>query len=403
MNDSKKSKTKMVNSEGPRSKENFNLAWKFHKGDVGGAQNPEFNDSSWENTVLPHTLEVTDYMANTWYRGIGWYRKSFDLNETDENKNINLYFEGVKTIAEVWINGVKLDTHYGGYDPFNYDLTDHLNFEGENIIAVKVDNSYQENVAPEKPDGSYIGFNMFGGIYRDVHLIKTEKVYIPEAIHSWNDNWSEQGGIFVTSEVDVAGNKASVQVKTWVKNITKETKSTRVISNIVNKDGDVVGSDESELSIQPNEVKEYTNNIQVLNPLLWDIQSPNLYDVMTEVKVNDNLVDNYTTEFGMRKIEFTKDKGFFLNDEHVKIFGVNHHQDWPYIGDAAPNNLQYYDVKKIRDSGSNFVRDSHYLYDDAFMEAADELGVMQWVEVPGWGNVNPNDLVMSGEKVISTF
>lgn len=372
-----------------RSKENFNLGWRFYKGNVAGAETVDFNDAAWKSVVLPHTFEYTDYMANYWYRGVGWYRKEFTLEEVDRGKRINLYFEGSKTSTEVWVNGVKLDKHVGGFNPFNYDITDHVQFGRENVIAVKVDNSYQEQVAPEKPDGSYVGFNMFGGIYRDVYLIKSNKLYIPEAIHSWNNNWKEGGGVFAYSS-NVSSVSADVHVKTWVHNTNENPVKSTIISEIVDESGKVVGTSESTHIINANQVQEFSQTMKVLSPNRWSILKPYLYNVKTTVKNGDAIVDDYHTTFGIRKTEWTKSQGFFLNDEHVKIFGVNHHQDYPFIGDAVPNNQHVLDVARIKEAGANFVRDAHYLYDDAFMDAADKLGVMQWVEIPGWGNINPS-------------
>lgn len=372
-----------------RSKENFNLDWQFYKGDISGAEAVDFDDATWKSVVLPHTFEYTDYMANNWYRGIGWYRKAFTLDEEDRGKNINLYFEGSKTKTEVWVNGVKLDNHVGGFNPFNYDITEHVQIGGKNVIAVKVDNRYQGQVAPEKPDGSYVGFNMFGGIYRDVFLIKTNKLYVPEAIHSWNSNWEEGGGVFAYSS-NVSAASADVHVKTWVHNSNESAVETTIISEIVDEQGLVVGTSKSTHVIGVDQVEEVSHTIKVNNPNRWSVQNPNLYSVKSTVKDGNSIVDDYHTTFGIRKTEWTQSQGFFLNDEHVKIFGVNHHQDYPYIGDAVSNNQHVLDVQRIKDAGANFVRDAHYLYDDAFMDAADKLGVMQWVEIPGWGNINPS-------------
>ncbi|CQR47246.1 Beta-galactosidase [Paraliobacillus sp. PM-2] len=377
-----------VSKDTNRVKENINIGWKFHRGDIQGAEAVDFDDSSWDSVVLPHTFKQTDYMASTWYRGIGWYRKEITLSENDQSKKINVYFEGAKTTTEVYINGKKLDTHYGGYTPFNYDITDYVDFGEKNIIAVKVDNTYQEQVAPEKPDGSYIGFNMFGGIFRDVYLIKTDKLHVPEAIHSWNNNWEENGGVFVTSS-NISEQSADVKVQTWVNNSNASSIETTVVSTIVDANDQIIETVESAITIGKNEVKEFTHEMNVNNPNLWSPWNPYLYQVKTEVYQGETIVDNYETTFGIRKTEWTKSDGFFLNDQHVKIYGVNQHQDWPYIGDAVPNNQHYLDVKRVKDAGANFVRDAHYLYDDAFMDAADELGVMQWVEIAGWGNINP--------------
>jgi|GEM_PF-2150911 len=370
-----------------RTKENFNYDWKYHKGDVQGAEAPGYNDVTWESVVLPHTFENTDYMANNWYRGAGWYRKELKLKPEDANKIINLYFEGAKTKTEIWINGVKLDTHIAGFTPFMYNITDYVQVDKVNTIAIKVDNSYQGQVAPEKPDGSYVGFNMFGGIYRDVHLIKTEKLYVPEAIHDWNNNWKDNGGTFVSSS-NVTKESADVKLQTWVKNANAAPVNAVIISNILGEDGQILKTVENNVEILPGQVKELIQETKLQNPKLWSIRNPNLYELQTIVKQGNHIVDEYSTTFGIRSAVFTKNEGFFLNGENLKILGVNHHQDWPYIGDAAPNNLQRQDVKLIKDSGSNFVRQAHYLYDDAFMDAADELGIMQWVEIPGWGNIS---------------
>ena len=159
--------------------QNINLTWKYNKGDVTNAEAPDFNDNSWSVVHLPHTFEYTDYRFSSFYRGIGWYRKKVTIDAAYQGKKIFLEFEGAMSVAQVYINGTLHTTHLGGFLPFSVDITDAVTYGGENTIAVRLDNTKHKDIPPERSDDVEIDYCLFGGIYRDVNLVISDKLYIP--------------------------------------------------------------------------------------------------------------------------------------------------------------------------------------------------------------------------------
>ncbi len=369
-----------------REKITIDIGWRYLPGDEPGAEIPSYNDGAWSTVSLPHAFTYTPLDNTGYYRGKGWYRKHLQLPEDGAGKRYTLYFEGAMTVADVWINGTKLATHYGGFNPFCYDITEYLLFDGkENVVAVCVDNSYQPLVPPEKPDGSEIDFPMNGGLYRDVHLIVTNRdIFIPEPIHAWSTGWGEQGGHRIICK-QVSAASATVQVETWVKNTTTAARACRLVSAVVDMQGQVVAASETSQPVGAEGVTPFVQNIAVAGPQRWFPWNPYCYTVSSTVYDSTGTVlDEYKSVIGIRKLEFTQTQGCFINDQPLKILGLNRHQTWPFVGHAVPDIQQRRDAERIREAGCNFVRCSHYLQDDAFFEACDRLGMLLWVEIPGW-------------------
>lgn len=368
-----------------RVKINMNQSWKFNRRDVSGAGETAFNDGAWETVHLPHNFQNVSIAGGSYYRGIGWYRKHFVLDESYQNRQITVYFEGAMTVAEFWVNGTKLTTHYGGFSPFCYDITEYCSFgSNENVIAVRLDNSYKKQVPPEKPDGSEIDFEMYGGIYRDVWLIATGNVFVPEGIHAWADEWESQGGHFITFS-DVSASSATVSVQTWVKNASGAAVSGKVTTSVVDAGGQVVQTSESPAAqIETDGITRFAQELSVAGPTLWYPWAPYLYTVHTVVYSGEEAVDHYSTRIGIRSIEFTRSSGAKCNGISFKLLGLNRHQTWPFVGHAVPNVQQRRDAEILKDASCNFARCSHYLQDDEFMDACDSLGIFIWIETPGW-------------------
>jgi beta-galactosidase len=175
-----------------RIKLKIDTTWKFYRGDVTGAQAAAYNDAAWTTVHLPHSVQNLATLGNaSVYRGVAWYRRHFRLGPAYSGRRVTLFFEGAMTVAQVWVNGSALTTHYGGYNPFTYDITQYCTFDGsDNVIAARLDNAYQNQVPPEKPDGSGLDYSIFGGLYRNAYLIITDSVYIPEAVHDWANSFA---------------------------------------------------------------------------------------------------------------------------------------------------------------------------------------------------------------------
>ena len=358
---------------------NFNNGWRFFKGDVAKdeAAYPNFNDANWELVNLPHTPEIDKLRPRPPYHYIGtvWYRKRFTLNRTWKDKKIFIEFGAANTKTDVWVNGVHLLTHYGGYLPFIVDVTDYVTYGNKkNVIAVKVNNEPD----PDTPIGNPTWFN-WGGIYRDVTLRVTDKLHITDAVY---ENKPASGGIFVTYP-HVDKKSATVLVKTHIRNEYDVEKTFTLKTTIIDKDNNVVVSTQNNYTLKALSDKQFSQTLIVQNPLLWHPNHPYLYTVISEILEAGKLVDVVRTRIGIRKIEFSHE-GFKINGERLILMGVNRMQDYPYVGYAMPKSGQVRDAIKIKEAGFNFVRTSQYPPDPSFLDACDELGLMVMIPIPGF-------------------
>jgi Beta-galactosidase/beta-glucuronidase len=369
-----------------RQKININLNWKFNLGDItsGTPQATSYSDGTWKTVHLPHNFQDVPINGNqNYYRGIGWYRKHFTLDNSYQNKMITLYFCGAVSVATVYINGTALPVNYGGFHPFCFDITQYCILTGaDNVIAVKLDNSSNTLVPPQNPLTD-IDYNLFGGINKDVYLIVTDKVYVPEAIHSWSSGWADQGGQFVTFP-SVSTGSATVVVKTWVKNVTGAAASCSLATCIVDSSNTVVQSGGLAQSVSTSGVTQFTQTLTVSSPRLWAPWSPYLYTVYSTVYNGTAAADVYSTRIGIRFISYDKSNGVSCNGTSFKILGLNRTNEWMFIGHATPNNQQKRDAATLREYGCNFARCSHYPMADAFYQGCDSVGLLLWVEMPSW-------------------
>ena len=244
-------------------KQSFDFDWRFTQCDESEASTIDYNDTGWRTLNLPHDWSIEGDihhehpmgMAGGFFpSGIGWYRKSFEVPAESSQKQIFIYFEGVYMNAEVFINGHSLGIHPYGYTSFSFNLTPYLNFDGENVIAVRVDNSDQLNCR------WYTG----SGIYRHVWLMQKNPIHIP------------QWGVAITTP-KVSDVAATVQVKTQVENDTEETRAVSVSIALSDASGSTVGSGSTELEVPANEIREVTQSIEVATPGLWCPDEPTLY------------------------------------------------------------------------------------------------------------------------------
>lgn len=375
----------------PRQVFNFNPGWSFHKGDIRGAEHPGFDDSDWERASLPHGLEILGENASGMrnYQGPAWYRKRFQTPDRTAGLTYIIYFEGVMGKAEVWLNGVPVGTHHGGYLPFAVDVSDQLiNHDGDHVIAIRADNSNDESYPPGKPQDN-LDFTYLGGIYRDVFLIQTSDVYVslPEVSKT-----IAGGGVFVGVK-DVDGKDADIEVRTEVINRREKPVNIQLRTALERTDGTEVTTKLTNARLMPGASRNFQQEMAVNDVHLWHPDDPYLHFIRTEVLIDGIVVDSYRTRFGIRLFEMRGDDGFFVNKQYIghKLSGVNRHQDYAYIGNALPNSGQWRDVKLLREGGSNIVRAAHYPLDPAFMDACDEFGMLVTVANPGWQFYNDND------------
>ncbi len=363
---------------------NFNVGWRFVKKDVKEAYQVNFDDSEWGIVNVPHGLETLPVEASGGvnYQGPAWYRKHFDVKPEMKGKKLVLHFEGVMGKSSIYLNGKLIKEHFGGYLPIIIDISNFVTFKGENILAIRADNSDDPLYPPGKPQ-RVLDFAYFGGIYRDVWLIETNKTYITDANSA---NKIADGGVFIRYE-NLNKKAVDVVIRTNIKNEIKGTQKITLITHIINNEDIKVGESSQEYTLLKNENYTFSQTIKVKAPELWTPDVPYLYNLVLTVK-NDkgNVIDGYRKRIGIRTIHFDDEKGFFLNGEHYpyKLLGANRHQDFAIIGNALPNALHWRDVKKLRDAGFRIIRNAHYPQDPAFMDACDELGMFIIDATPGW-------------------
>jgi len=358
-----------------REKININENWKFKKGEYNYGYKISLVENGWEKINIPHTWNVWDSfddrewnedpdfeIAEYYYRGPGWYRKLININENDKGKQIFVEFEAANAVTEVWLNENYLGKHIGGYGGFKFDITKYINYGGKNLLAVRVDNSYNYDIPPQRAD-----YTMYGGIYRDVYLVKTFPVYIENVL---------------ISTPHVNDDKAEVKINSLIinkRNLTQESEYQIIINDpagneIINKREKINSAGEN-------------NNIEseifvVNSPQLWSPDKPELYSAEFILFVGGKEVDRIKDHFGLRWFLFDADEGFFLNGKYLKLHGVNRHQDRYGYGNALSNEQHREDIRMIKGVGANFLRLAHYQQDPVVLNMCDSLGLIVWEEIP---------------------
>ena len=283
-------------------------------------------------------------------------------------------------VAEVWLNGVKLAVHQGGYLPFTVNLTPGIKWDADNIIAVRLDNRDVANVPPGKPVAN-LDFTYQGGLYRDATLLVTDPFHISDVFEA---NRIAGGGIFVRTDSANITN-ANIMVQADVQNDDSNSVEAMAQFTVIDPHGRTVAI----IKTGSNHIIAGTNfdfvtNLTVPRPYLWHPDHPFLYTLKTELLRDGKTIQTDRTRFGIRTLAYDDKLGFVLNGEPFTIRGANRHQDFPWLGNAAPDNAQYRDLKRLKDAGFNFLRLAHYPQSPAVMDACDELGLMVSVCTPGW-------------------
>ena len=368
---------------------NFNPGWRFHRGDIKGAEAVRFDDTSWQVVSVPHTVELMPAEASGCrnYQGVAWYRKHFVIPQDMKGKEVSLHFEGAMGKQVIYLNGKRVQEHLGGYLPFTVQLTEQGVQPGDScLLAVMTDNSDDKNFPPGKRQYT-LDFAYHGGIYRDVWMIGKSSVAITDALEA---DKVAGGGVFVHFD-NISGKKAEVYVDTEVHNSGKQTR-TVAVETVLADAGDVpVKRVSQQVKLQAGESKTVRQQFAVRNPKLWSPDSPYLYRIQSRVKAGHEVLDGGVTRVGIRKAEFKGKDGFWLNGKPFgQLVGANRHQDFAYVGNALPNSQQWRDAKRLRDAGCTIIRVAHYPQDPAFMDACDEMGLFVIVATPGWQYWNKN-------------
>jgi beta-galactosidase len=349
----------------------INQGWKFHEGDVSGAQIPTFNDASWSSVTLPHTWNNIDgENGGTYYRGISWYRLHYTLPTTLTGHRFYLQFDGASLVTDVYVNGTYLGEHQGGYATFRFDATAALTIGGDNVIAVKVNNAYATNIPPLNGD-----FTVFGGLYRDVHLVVVDNVHMQMTDYG-------SSGLFLR-QTHVSSTSANLQVTAEMWNDSATTQNVTLNTVIVDATNTIVQTLSSTQTVAAHAGYHFVQTTTIAQPHLWNgQQDPYLYHVYAQVQVGSSVKDLVSAPLGLRSYFIDPNKGFFLNGHYLNLHGVNMHQDRIDQGWAISNANVDQDFSLLTAMGANVIRTSHYQHAQRLYDNADASGVIMWSEQP---------------------
>ncbi|SNX52721.1 glycoside hydrolase family 2 TIM barrel-domain containing protein [Thermoanaerobacterium sp. RBIITD] len=351
---------------------NFNIDWLYIPENTSDGDKVYCDESGFEKISLPHTNKILPhhYFNEDDYRFVSWYRKHFRIDKKYEGKKIYVHFEGVMTIAKVYVNGNYVGEHKGGYTPFELDITNYIKYgDNDNLIAVQVDSNKHPEIPPE---GYIVDYMLFGGIYRNVFIKIVNEFHIKDVY-------------FVVDKLDKYS--AEVLISTTLQGT--KINGSKILTEIINKDGEVCSS--SIIDVEEIE-KEIIQKIKIDNPLTWHPDHPHLYSVVVKLIVNNTVLDDYTFKTGLRTVYFGDDGKFYINGEPLKLRGLNRHQTFPYVGGAMPDRVQRKDADILKyELGLNYVRTSHYPQAVSFLERCDEIGLLVFEEIPGWQHIGDNE------------
>lgn len=369
----------------PRVVMPLTTGWRFKQASgLGAVESSQFDDSHWEQVTVPHTwnrignegLQRSPQSNNI--QGTGWYRLRFKAPTAARGSRYFLQFDAVGTVADVWLNGHYLGKHEGAFARFRFDASEAINPTGDNLLAVRADNSRPQpgattqNVIPLSGD-----FFMFGGIYRSAALIVTHPVHL---------DLLDFGGPGVYERaLTIQPGAAAVQVTSRVINNESSPQRLRVETAITDADGKLVASSiDTAGPVDPRAVSVLQSNLNIANPRLWQgVRDPYLYrTVVTLRSMQGAVLDRVTQPLGLRTLQFDPNKGFMLNGEHLYLKGVSLHQDRPVKGWAVSDADQEEDFAILADLGANAVRLAHYQHDQRSYEVADAAGIVVWAEIP---------------------
>ena len=349
--------------------EYFNYLTKANSIHNEGPYVANFNDSTWQEVKVPHDwvtiLPYADVASHSHgyktvgYKypetSVGWYRKTINIPANDLGKHIALKFDGIFRNARVWFNGFYMGTEPSGYATQVYDVTEYVNYGGDNLICVRADATLEEG-----------WFYEGAGIYRDAWLMKSAAVGVAPF------------GTFVYADLKQPYDKVTIYVETEVNNHSLTTQQCEVSHRLLDADGREVAKSESS-TIMLRAKQTLNSQLLTLNlniPHLWSPDDPYLYKVETTVKVDGRVTDVYETTTGIRDIEFDADRGFLLNGQPLKLKGVNMHQDHAGVGAAIPDALQAWRIKQLKKMGCNAYRASHNPMTPALLDICDREGIL---------------------------
>ena len=338
-------------------------------GSASGAAAATFNDAAWKRVDLPHDwaveqpfLQTANISQGYRARGMGWYRRYFQLDQADHGKHLEIQLDGIATHATIWVNGVLAERNWCGYTSVYFDITPFAKYGAVNTIAVQVDAVAQEG-------WWYEG----AGLYRHTWLVKRNPVHMAT------------DGVFA-NPVRNANGQWTIPVEVTLNSSDKAPANVEIESTLLDPAGQAVASGKTQAAVDPLHESLAKFNVAVASPKLWSLEEPILYSVRTVVRQDGKVVDEATTKCGFRTAVFDPNKGLLLNNKPVKMYGTCNHQDMAGVGVAVPDSLWDFRVRRLREMGSNAYRCAHNPPAAEFLDSCDRLGMLVMDENRNFGS-----------------
>lgn len=355
-----------------RTDELLSADWRFLREDVTGAEGPELDDASWQPATIPHTWNALDGQdgGDDFYRGASWYRRRFTVPAERAERRFYLQFDAANAVATVYLNGARLGEHRGGYSRFRFDATDTL-VDGENLLAVRVDNAEQSDVAPLSGD-----YTFFGGLYRDVHLLAVNDLHVDL------DDFGASG-LYVDTTLSPDHTVATLSTRVRIRNAAATERVADTTLIVLDALGNEVGRWSASMAVSAGTTQELSLGGELAAPHLWGGQrDPHLYTARVEVSHDGAVPDQVEQTFGIRSFALDPNEGFSLNGQYLDLHGVNRHQDRKDMGWAIGPAQHDEDLALIQEIGATAVRLAHYQQAQEFYDRCDRAGLVVWAEIP---------------------
>jgi beta-galactosidase len=365
--------------------------WRFLRADAAGAERPDFDDRAWARVRVPHTWNAQDGQdgGDDYYRGVGWYRRAVTIPHGEFRGRTYLELDGANLETTLYVNGHEVGHHAGGYTRFRFDVTSFLEPAAPNLLAVKVSNAADPNVPPRTAD-----YTFFGGVYRDVRLVRVGM------LHLGMDDFGSSG--VLAFQKSVTKERATLDVRAIVSNADVRPQEVDVDVTVLAADGTPVSTARERTEIPTEGSREVRLPLTIATPHLWDgVRDPYLYKLEVELKSACCAVDAVTEPLGLRSFDFDATAGFSLNGASLNLHGVNRHQDRQDKGWALSTHDQDEDMALIRELGANAVRLAHYPHSQYFLDLCDKYGLLVWAEIPVVNSAGTGPFVDSAKQQLT--
>lgn len=344
--------------------------WRFQRGDVRGAEQAKFHDRGWQTLAIPHCWGWEDAQKGTnYYRGPGWYRRELAVTP-QPGRRYFVRFEAAGSVADVYLNGKLLGQHRGAFGAFCFEITRQLSPSGTNLLALRVSNAPEGDIAPLSGD-----FPVYGGLYRPAHLIETDETCFALTDHA------SPGVAWL--QTNVTAEAAQLSIIAQISNSTTNKAPLTFVARVLDAQSNEVARTEQPIVLAPRVTAPYHLALTVPQPHLWNgRKDPFLYRAVVELRSGDVVRDAVEQPLGLRSFYIDPDKGFFLNGEPYHLHGVNRHQERYNKGWALTEADQDEDMALIKEIGATVIRCAHYQHSDYFYGLCDKAGILVWAEIP---------------------